>query len=304
MARGRHMKRARSAIVVVAIAVGIVLLALGGVSFAAYRYDRASADQILPGVTVAGTDVGGMTRVEAIQAVAARRSAATHATDHDPRRGWIVEDHARRARPFRRHRRRRRSSAPGIGLRGVHHAGLASSPRGARRHLGRRPARRRRDRRLGIGDEHRRRRGPDAAGRIGRRRRRQGDVRPLAAGTRARHPRRGEASASRIGGRHDRRPAAGQGRQAQGSGLEARKDHRRRPHHQPALVVQRLRSREDVSGRHRRRGLRHASRAVDDHRQGGEPDVDEPRTGHVGSRPAGVHPARARQPARHAGRST
>src|SRR5580765_2997333 len=69
MARGRHMKRARGAIVVVAIAVGIVLLALGGVSFAAYRYDRASADQILPGVTVAGTDVGGMTRVEAIQAV-------------------------------------------------------------------------------------------------------------------------------------------------------------------------------------------------------------------------------------------
>ncbi len=68
MARGRH-KRARSVIVVVAIAVGIVLLALGGVSYAAYRYDRASSDQILPGVTVAGIDVGGMTRVEAIQAV-------------------------------------------------------------------------------------------------------------------------------------------------------------------------------------------------------------------------------------------
>ncbi|MEO8423716.1 MAG: L,D-transpeptidase family protein [Actinomycetota bacterium] len=69
MARGRHIKRARSAVVVVAIAVGIVLVALGGVSYAAYRYDRASSDRILPGVTVAGTDVGGMTRVEAIQAV-------------------------------------------------------------------------------------------------------------------------------------------------------------------------------------------------------------------------------------------
>jgi lipoprotein-anchoring transpeptidase ErfK/SrfK len=69
MARGRHIKRARSAIVVMAIAAGIVLLALGGVSYAAYRYDRASSDQILPGVTVDGTDVGGMTRVEAIQAV-------------------------------------------------------------------------------------------------------------------------------------------------------------------------------------------------------------------------------------------
>lgn len=68
MARGRH-KRARSVVVVVAIAVGIVLLALGGVSYAAYRYDRASSDRILPGVTVAGIDVGGMARVEAIQAV-------------------------------------------------------------------------------------------------------------------------------------------------------------------------------------------------------------------------------------------
>jgi lipoprotein-anchoring transpeptidase ErfK/SrfK len=69
MARGRHIKRARSAVVVVAIAVGIVLLALGGVSYAAYRYDRASSDRILPGVTVAGIDVGDMTRVQAIQAV-------------------------------------------------------------------------------------------------------------------------------------------------------------------------------------------------------------------------------------------
>lgn len=68
MARGKH-KRARSVVVVVAIALGIVLLALGGVSYAAYRYDRASSDRILPGVTIAGTDVSGMTRVEAIQAV-------------------------------------------------------------------------------------------------------------------------------------------------------------------------------------------------------------------------------------------
>ena len=50
MARGRHVKHARSAAFVVAIALGIVLLALGGVSFAAYRYDQASSDRILPGV--------------------------------------------------------------------------------------------------------------------------------------------------------------------------------------------------------------------------------------------------------------
>jgi lipoprotein-anchoring transpeptidase ErfK/SrfK len=69
MARGRHVKHARSAAVVVAIAVGIVLLALGGVSFAAYRYDQASSDRILPGVSIAGTNVGGMTRAEAMAAV-------------------------------------------------------------------------------------------------------------------------------------------------------------------------------------------------------------------------------------------
>lgn len=69
MARGRHVKHARSAAFVVAVAVGIVLLALGGVSFAAYRYDQASSDLILPGVSIAGTDVGGMTRAEAVAAV-------------------------------------------------------------------------------------------------------------------------------------------------------------------------------------------------------------------------------------------
>ena len=69
MARGRHIKHARSALFVAAIAVGIVLLALGGVSFAAYRYDQASSDRILPGVSIAGTDVGGMTRAEAMAAV-------------------------------------------------------------------------------------------------------------------------------------------------------------------------------------------------------------------------------------------
>ena len=70
MSRGRHVKRtACSVIVVAAIAVGIVLLALGGVALAAYRYDRATADRILPGVTVADVDVGGMTRAEAVEAI-------------------------------------------------------------------------------------------------------------------------------------------------------------------------------------------------------------------------------------------
>jgi lipoprotein-anchoring transpeptidase ErfK/SrfK len=76
MTRGRHAKRTVGSIVaVVAIAAGILLLALGGVAFAAYRYDQASADRILPGVTIAGVDVGGMTRAQAIDAV--DRAAAT-----------------------------------------------------------------------------------------------------------------------------------------------------------------------------------------------------------------------------------
>ena len=73
MARGRHVKRtAGGVIVVVAIAFGILALALGGVAFAAFRYDRASADRILPGVTVAGVQVGGMTRDQAVAAVDAK----------------------------------------------------------------------------------------------------------------------------------------------------------------------------------------------------------------------------------------
>jgi hypothetical protein len=49
-------------------ALGLVLLG-GGAAFAAYRYDAASANRIMPGVTVAGVDVGEMTRAEAVAAV-------------------------------------------------------------------------------------------------------------------------------------------------------------------------------------------------------------------------------------------
>jgi lipoprotein-anchoring transpeptidase ErfK/SrfK len=93
MARGRHAKRtAGNVIVVVAIAVGIVLLALGGVAFAAYHYDQASADRILPGVTVASVDVGGMTRAEANSAVGDEISQqlATPITLSARGRSWTV----------------------------------------------------------------------------------------------------------------------------------------------------------------------------------------------------------------------
>jgi hypothetical protein len=71
MARGRHSRRRRTGaiIAIVAVASGVVLLAFGGVAYAAYRYDRTHADKILPGVNIAGVDVGGMTRADASRAV-------------------------------------------------------------------------------------------------------------------------------------------------------------------------------------------------------------------------------------------
>jgi hypothetical protein len=77
MAQGKHTRRRRTrGIAIVAIVAGVVVLAAGGAAFAAYRYEQSRADQILPGVTVAGVDVGGMTRGEAIHAI--RAGAAAH----------------------------------------------------------------------------------------------------------------------------------------------------------------------------------------------------------------------------------
>ncbi len=70
MARGSHAPaRRRRAIAVVAIVAGILVLAAGGAAYSAYRYEQARADRILPGVTIAGIDVGGMTKAEAVDAV-------------------------------------------------------------------------------------------------------------------------------------------------------------------------------------------------------------------------------------------
>ena len=53
---------------------------LGGIAFSAYRYEQSRADRILPGVTIAGVDVGGMTRGEAVAAV---RGGAAGASRRD-----------------------------------------------------------------------------------------------------------------------------------------------------------------------------------------------------------------------------
>jgi L,D-transpeptidase ErfK/SrfK len=77
MAQGKHSSRRRShAVAIIAIVAGVLVLAAGSAAFAAYRYEQSRADRILPGVTVEGVDVGGMTRGEALRAI--RAGAAIH----------------------------------------------------------------------------------------------------------------------------------------------------------------------------------------------------------------------------------
>jgi lipoprotein-anchoring transpeptidase ErfK/SrfK len=71
VSKGRHAKRSwrGGKLPVLLILVVVTLIAIGGTAFAAITYDRDNAERILPGVNVAGVDVSGMTRAEAIQAV-------------------------------------------------------------------------------------------------------------------------------------------------------------------------------------------------------------------------------------------
>ena len=71
MAKGRHKVRAarRRWPLIVGLAAGVLVLALGGVAYATYRYEQANADRLLAGTTIGGLDVSGMTRAEAVVAV-------------------------------------------------------------------------------------------------------------------------------------------------------------------------------------------------------------------------------------------
>jgi hypothetical protein len=73
MARGRHESRAARSRwpLIVGLLSGVMVVALGGVAYAAFRYDRSMEGRILPGIRVAGVDVSGMTRQEAISSVRA-----------------------------------------------------------------------------------------------------------------------------------------------------------------------------------------------------------------------------------------
>jgi lipoprotein-anchoring transpeptidase ErfK/SrfK len=70
MAKGRHTpKRRTRALIVVASVAAVLVVALGGAAYSAYRYEQSHGDTILPGVTIEGVDVGGLTRPEAVEAV-------------------------------------------------------------------------------------------------------------------------------------------------------------------------------------------------------------------------------------------
>jgi lipoprotein-anchoring transpeptidase ErfK/SrfK len=71
MATGRHVRRRRRGVIIAVVAALVCtsLLGVGGAAYAAYRYEYSHADRILPGVTIAGVDVGGMTGTEAAAAV-------------------------------------------------------------------------------------------------------------------------------------------------------------------------------------------------------------------------------------------
>lgn len=73
MARGRHETRAARSRwpLIVGLLSGVLVVALGGAAYAAYRFDRSMEGRLLPGIRIAGVDVSGMTREEAVSAVRA-----------------------------------------------------------------------------------------------------------------------------------------------------------------------------------------------------------------------------------------
>src|SRR5262245_66365947 len=76
VARAKHRRGHRW--VVFAVALGVVLVISGGTAFAAYRYDSATSDRILPGVAIAGVDVGGMRRDEAVRTLREKAEATLY----------------------------------------------------------------------------------------------------------------------------------------------------------------------------------------------------------------------------------
>jgi lipoprotein-anchoring transpeptidase ErfK/SrfK len=68
----KHKRKAGRGWKILLVVLAVLALLGGGTAYAAYRYDRSAADRILPGISIAGVRVGGMTRDEAVRAVQER----------------------------------------------------------------------------------------------------------------------------------------------------------------------------------------------------------------------------------------
>jgi lipoprotein-anchoring transpeptidase ErfK/SrfK len=68
----KHRKGSRRGVKIALASFGVLVVLGGGTAYAASRYDASAADRILPGVSVGGVDVGGMTRDEARRVVEAQ----------------------------------------------------------------------------------------------------------------------------------------------------------------------------------------------------------------------------------------
>ena len=88
---GRHrVRRIGTGTLVLLIVLAVLVLGTVGTAFAAMKYDRSRSDQILPGITIDGIDVGGKTAAQAIAAVQPtldRRLAGT-VTIHAAKATW------------------------------------------------------------------------------------------------------------------------------------------------------------------------------------------------------------------------
>lgn len=78
MARAKHRTGRRGWII--GVIVGVLAIVGGGTAYAAYRYDAATSDRILTGVRIAGTDVGGMSRDEALRTIGEQAEETLYAS--------------------------------------------------------------------------------------------------------------------------------------------------------------------------------------------------------------------------------
>ena len=68
-ARKRSWRPSKKTVIISSILFALVLIGVAGVAYAGYDYSRKYEGKILPGASVAGVDIGGMTSEEALAAV-------------------------------------------------------------------------------------------------------------------------------------------------------------------------------------------------------------------------------------------